>query len=72
MMALGFDWEKVRLWQSFTDILVRRNRPTLIRSAPRVVPHNFMGLSFLLLVISIASDAQVMFHREQRKAVKVA
>jgi hypothetical protein len=32
--------------------------------APRVVPHNFMDLSILLLVISIASNAHALVHRE--------
>jgi hypothetical protein len=32
--------------------------------APRVVPHNLMELSILLLVISIAGNAQTLVHRE--------
>jgi hypothetical protein len=37
--------------------------------APRVVPHNLMELSILLLVISIASNADAMAQREDGKAV---
>jgi hypothetical protein len=37
--------------------------------APRVVPHSFVDLSILLLVISIASSAHTMIHREDGKAV---
>lgn len=33
--------------------------------APRVVPHNFVELSILLFVVSIASDAHVMVHRQE-------
>jgi hypothetical protein len=36
--------------------------------APRVVPHNLMELSILLLVISIASNAHAMVQREDGKA----
>jgi len=32
--------------------------------APRVVPHNLMELSILLLVISLASNAHALVHRE--------
>ena len=32
--------------------------------APRVVPHNFLDLSILLFVISIASNAHDMVHRD--------
>jgi hypothetical protein len=32
--------------------------------APRIVPHNFMDLSILLLVISIATNAHALVHRE--------
>jgi hypothetical protein len=35
--------------------------------APRVVPHSFMELSILLLVISIASNAHGMVHHEDGK-----
>jgi hypothetical protein len=35
--------------------------------APRVVPHNFMDFSILLFVISIASNAHAMVHREDGK-----
>ena len=31
--------------------------------APRVVPHNFVDLSILLFVVSIASNARAMVHR---------
>jgi putative exporter of polyketide antibiotics len=40
--------------------------------APRVVPHNFVDLSILLLVISIASNARAIFPREEGKPVKTA
>jgi len=36
--------------------------------APRVVPHNFLDLSILLFVVSIASNARPMVHREDGKA----
>jgi hypothetical protein len=36
--------------------------------APRVIPHNFLDLSILLFVISIASNARTMVHREDGKA----
>jgi hypothetical protein len=36
--------------------------------APRVVPHNFLDLSILLFVVSIASNARAIVHREDRKA----
>lgn len=36
---------------------------------PRVVPHHLMELSILLLVISIASNAHAMVHREDGKGV---
>ncbi|MGA2860137.1 MAG: hypothetical protein ABSE40_25000 [Candidatus Sulfotelmatobacter sp.] len=36
--------------------------------APRVVPHNFLELSILLFVISIASNARTMVHLEDGKA----
>jgi hypothetical protein len=35
---------------------------------PPVVPHNFLDLSILLFVISIASNARAMVHREDGKA----
>ena len=35
--------------------------------APRVVPHQFLELSILLLVVSIASNARAMVHREDGK-----
>jgi len=38
--------------------------------APSVVPHNFMELSILLLVLSIASNAHEMVHRDASRAVK--
>jgi len=37
--------------------------------APRVVPHNLMELSILLLVISIASNAHALVHREDATPV---
>jgi len=40
----------------------------LFGAAPRVVPHSFMDLSILLLVISIASNTQTLTHREDSKA----
>ena len=36
--------------------------------APRVLPHNLVDLSILLLVISIASNAQTLIRREDSKA----
>ena len=36
--------------------------------APRIVPHNFIDLSILLFVLSIASNAHAMVHREGGKA----
>ena len=41
----------------------------LFGEAPRVVPHNFMDLSILLFVISIASYAHEMVHRDYGKGV---
>jgi len=35
--------------------------------APHVVPHNFLDLSILLFVISIASNAHAMVHRGDGK-----
>ena len=40
--------------------------------APSVVPHNFAELGILLLVLSIASNAQAMVHRNDGKPVKAA
>ena len=40
----------------------------LFGAAPRVVPHNFMDLSILLLVISIATGTLTVIHREDSKA----
>jgi hypothetical protein len=40
----------------------------LFGATPRVVPHNLMDLSILFLVISIASNAHAMVHREDGKA----
>jgi hypothetical protein len=37
--------------------------------APRVLPHSFVDLSILLLVISIASNAQGLVHRDDGKPV---
>jgi hypothetical protein len=37
--------------------------------APRIVPHNFIEFSILLLVISIASNARALAHREDGKPV---
>ena len=34
---------------------------------PRVVPHNFVDLSILLFVVSIASNARMIVHREDGK-----
>jgi hypothetical protein len=39
--------------------------------APRVVPHNLMDLSILLLVISIAGNAHTLVHREDGKPVAI-
>jgi hypothetical protein len=35
---------------------------------PRVLPHNLVELSILLFVVSIASNARAMVHREDGKA----
>jgi hypothetical protein len=35
---------------------------------PRVAPHHLMDLSFLLFVVSIASNVHAMVHREDSKA----
>jgi len=40
--------------------------------APRIVPHNFLDLSILLFVISIASNARAIVHREDGKAAAPA
>jgi hypothetical protein len=36
--------------------------------APRAVPHHFLELSILLFVVSIATNARAMVHREEGKA----
>ncbi|HST09977.1 MAG TPA: hypothetical protein VLL05_06355 [Terriglobales bacterium] len=41
----------------------------LFGAEPRVVPHNFMDLSILLFVISIASYAHEIVHRDYGKGV---
>jgi hypothetical protein len=41
----------------------------LFGAEPRVVPHNFLDLSILLFVISIASYAHEMVHRDYGKGV---
>jgi hypothetical protein len=40
---------------------------THLFGAPRVLPHNFLDLSILLFVVSIASNAHAMVHREDRR-----
>jgi hypothetical protein len=40
---------------------------TRLFGAPSVVPHNFLDLSILLFVISIASNARAIVHREAGK-----
>ena len=42
----------------------------LFGAAPRIVPHSFVDLSILLLVLSIASNARGMVHRDDGKPVK--
>ena len=42
---------------------------SLFGAAPRVVPHNFINLSILLLVISIATNTLTLIHREDSKAL---
>ena len=37
--------------------------------APRIVPHNFIDLSILLLVILIATNTLTLIHREDNKAL---
>jgi len=44
----------------------------LFGAAPRVVPHNFIDLSILLLVISIATNTLRLIHREDSKALPSA
>jgi hypothetical protein len=41
----------------------------LFGAAPHIVPHNFMDLSVLLLVISIATNFQTLIHREDSKTL---
>ena len=41
----------------------------LFGAAPRIVPHNFMDLSILLLVISIATNFQTLINREDSKTL---
>jgi hypothetical protein len=41
----------------------------LFGAAPRVVPHNFVDLSVLLLVISIASNEQTMVDRGDNRGI---
>jgi len=36
--------------------------------APHVVPHNFVELSILLFLVSIASNAREMVHRQEGKS----
>jgi hypothetical protein len=40
----------------------------LFGAAPRVIPHNFLDLSILLFVLSIASNTHAMGRLDQRKA----
>jgi hypothetical protein len=42
----------------------------LFGAAPRVVPHSFVDLSILLLVLSIASSARRMVRPDNGKPVK--
>jgi len=42
----------------------------LFGAAPRIVPHSFVDLSILLLVLSIASNARGMVRRDDAKPVK--
>lgn len=44
----------------------------LFGAAPHLVPHNFMDLSILLLVISIATNTQTLIHREDSKSFPVS
>jgi hypothetical protein len=39
----------------------------LFGDVPRVVPHNFMDLSILLFLISVASNAEALVRREDGK-----
>ena len=41
----------------------------LFGAAPHIVPHNFMDLSILLLVISIATNFQTLINREDSKTL---
>ena len=51
--------------------VVRQVRCTPLGATPRVVPHNFMDLSILLFVISIASYAHEIVHRDNGKVVTI-
>jgi hypothetical protein len=44
----------------------------LFGEVPHVVPHNFMDLSILMLVISIASNADALVRREDGKTTATA
>jgi hypothetical protein len=43
--------------------------PRLFGAVPHIVPHNFMDLSILLLVISIATNFQTLINREDSKTL---
>jgi hypothetical protein len=52
---------------NLTGCLVRGLGARSFGAAPYVVPHNFIDLSILLLVISIATNTQTLIHRGDSK-----
>ncbi len=44
--------------------------PRLFGAVPRIVPHNFVDLSILLFVVSIAGNARALVVREDRKSAE--
>ena len=76
MSRLGIaEWSYIFGWVSAAVAIIYRVMwfgglgARLFGAAPRVVPHNFMDLSILLFVISIASYAHEMVHRDYGKGV---
>ena len=44
----------------------------LFGAAPRIVPHNFLELSILLFVLSIASNTRALVYPDERKATSAS
>ncbi len=44
--------------------------PRLFGAVPRIVPHNFVDLSILLFVVSIAGNARALVVRENRNSAE--